>query len=103
MPISRRSSDPAARAEAAQGLALTAVRYLALDTDRLQRFMDLSGASPQSLRERLADAGFLAGVLDHLLGDEALLLDFAAWAGLPPESIAEARRFILPGAAEETG
>lgn len=103
MPILRRSSDPAARAEAAQGLALSAVQYLALDRDRLQRFMDLTGAGPDSLRERLADAGFLAGVLDHLLGDEALLLDFVGWAGLPPESVAEARRFILPGGVAEAG
>lgn len=103
MPISPRPPEPAARAAAAQAVALTAVRYLALDLDRLQRFLDLSGTTPDALRERLGETGFLAGVLDHLLSDEALLLDFAAWAELPPTAVAEARGSILGGRQEELG
>ena len=88
MPISRRTPGTA---EAAEALALSAVQFLAADDDRLQRFLALSGIAPDSLRARLAERAFLAGVLDYLLGDEILLLDFAAWAAVDPGDIGEAR------------
>jgi len=89
MPIS-----PAApgTAEAAEALALTAIQFLALEADRLWRFLDLTGTAPDALRARLAEPAFLAGVLDHLLADERLLLDFAAWAGIDPGAVAPARQ-----------
>lgn len=80
--------------EAAEALALTAVQFLASDPDRLQRFLDLTGMQPDRLPTQLADQGFLAGVLDHLLGDEALLTEFAGWAELEPTLIARARRAL---------
>jgi hypothetical protein len=80
--------------DAAESLSLDAVRFLASDPDRLQRFLDLTGIAPEMLRARLGDAAFLAGVLDYLLGDEALLIEFAEWAPAPPEAIAQARRAL---------
>lgn len=79
-------------AEATEALALAAVQFLALEDDRLQRFLDLTGLGPDDLRARLGEAVFLAGVLDHLLGDEPLLLDFASWADIAPKDVADARR-----------
>jgi hypothetical protein len=101
MPISPRSAGTAERLAAAEAVAIAAVHFLALEIERLQRFLDLSGTTPDALRERLAEPGFLAGVLDHLLGDERLLLDFAAWAELPPAEAAQARRTLLGGLGDD--
>lgn len=92
MPISRPTPGAEAGAAAAEALALAAVQFLALDADRLQRFLDLTGLAPDDLRARLGEPAFLAGVLDHLLGDEPLLLDFASWAEIAPKDVADARR-----------
>ncbi len=70
------------------------MQWLASDQDRLQRFMDLSGIAPDALRARLGEPAFLVGVLDHLLGDERLLMDFADWSAQPPTAIGAARRAI---------
>lgn len=80
--------------EAAEALALTAVRFLASEPDRLQRFLDLTGLRPDRLAAELTDQGFLAGVLDHLLGDEALLTVFAGWAELEPTLVGRARQAL---------
>jgi hypothetical protein len=86
-----------AAVETAEAIALRAVQFLAEEPDRLQRFLDLTGVPPDSLRARLAEPAFLAGILDHLLGDEALLLAFADWAQVAPAEIAAARRTLAGG------
>lgn len=103
MPIAPRSPGTAERIEAAEAVAISAVHFLALEIERLQRFLDLSGTAPDALRQRLAEVGFLAGVLDHFLADERLLVEFAAWAELPPERVAAARRDLSGGAGSEIG
>ena len=102
MPIASRPAGTGDRA-AAEGVAATAVHYLALEIERLQRFLDLTGTTPDALRERLAATAFLAGVLEHLLADERLLLDFAAWAELPPTAVAEARSALSGGRDDHDG
>ncbi len=87
-----------AAAETAEAIALRAVQFLAEEPDRLQRFLDLTGVPPDSLRARLAEPAFLAGILDHLLGDEPLLLAFADWAQVAPAEIGAARRTLAGGA-----
>jgi hypothetical protein len=72
-------------------LAVAALGFLAAEPDRLDRFLALSGLGPHNLRAAAADPGFLAAVLDYLLGDEPVLLAFAAERGLPPERVAAAR------------
>ena len=42
------------------------------------------------------DEGFLAGVMAHLVSEEALLLEFAAAAGRAPEEIAAADHVLNP-------
>jgi len=73
-------------------IALAALGYLAGEADRLSRFLSLSGLGPHNLRAAAADSGFLAAVLDYIMADERLLLDFAADAGLSPEAIVASRR-----------
>lgn len=84
----------------AETLALQALGYLAADEDRLCRFLAATGLTPQELRQRAGDPVFLAGVLDHLLTDDALIVAFAESAALPPEAVMAARR-RLPGLADE--
>lgn len=95
MPGARAGAQ--AGTEAAEALALAAIQFLALEADRLQRFIDLTGLGPDDLRARLAEPVFLAGVLDHLLGDEPLLLDFASWAAIDPGAVAEAKHRLVGG------
>jgi hypothetical protein len=82
--------------ESAQVLALRALQFLAGDPARLGRFLALTGVGPAALRAEAAKPAFLAGVLDHLLGDETLLHLFAAESGTDPRDAAAARR-RLPG------
>lgn len=97
MPISRATSEAV---EAAEALALSAVQFIAADDDRLQRFMNLCGVAPESLRSRLHEPAFLAGVLDYLLGDEPLLIAFAEWMDIDPGRIGAARRSFAAGDAD---
>jgi hypothetical protein len=84
--------------EEAEILAINALGFLAADSERLQRFMDLSGLDVAAIRAGATSPTFLGGILDHLLGDESLLLIFAEDQQVKPERIAELRR-KLPGAA----
>ncbi len=82
------------RREAAELLAVQALNFLAEDPARLARFLALSGLDPDSIRSAAAESGFLAGVLEHLGGDEALLVAFAATAGVKPAEVDQARRVL---------
>lgn len=86
-------------AEEAEVIALKALEFLASEPERLVRFLDLTGSSIDVIRSSAASPAFLGGVLDHLLGDQTLLLLFAAHEGLPPEDLQRLRRH-LPGAAD---
>ena len=82
--------------DAAQTVAILALSYLARDQDRLERFMGSTGLANDDLAQAAANPEMLGGVLDYLLSDETLLLDFTEDAGIAPEEPAQARR-ALPG------
>ena len=82
----------------AELLAIQALAFLAEDQGRLDRFLMASGIAPQKLRRAAAEPEFLAGILDYLGAEEALLLAFAEHAGIDPADVARARR-ALPGAS----
>jgi hypothetical protein len=86
--------------EAAEALAVQAFTFLADDSDRLGRFLALTGVGPERIRAAAAEPGFLAGVLDHVMADEALLLTFTEHAGIDPPVVARARA-VLGGPAWE--
>ncbi|WP_395666411.1 DUF3572 domain-containing protein [Methylocella sp.] len=91
-----RSAPRAAALERAETLAIEALGHIAGDETTLERFLSLSGLSPETLRAAAAEPGFLAGVLDFLAGDESLLLAFAANAGRDPAEITRARETLAP-------
>jgi hypothetical protein len=86
--------------DSAQALAVSALGFIASEPDRLNRFLSLTGLGPENLRTAAADAGFLGSVLDYVVGDEHLLVEFAADAGLKPEAVARAQA-VLRGPNED--
>jgi hypothetical protein len=85
----KRSPDPTA--EDAVALGLEGLAFLAEDGPRLGRFLALTGIGPERLRELADRPETLLAVFDHLLGDESLLLVFAASRSIAPESVGRAR------------
>ena len=90
-------ADKSAARENADEVAVAALSFLAADPERLSRFLSLSGLDVAHLRQAAALEGFLAGVMAHLAGDEALLLEFSAASGRAPEQIAAACQALNPG------
>src|ERR1700674_58275 len=80
--------------EAAETLAVQALSFLAADPEQLSRFLALSGIGPDSIRAAAAQPEFLAGVLAHLAQDDALLVAFAAEAGVKPGAVERARAVL---------
>jgi len=80
--------------EAAEMLAIQALSFLAEEPERLGAFLSVTGIGPEAIREAAREPGFLAGVLEHILADENLLLAFAEGAGIDPADIARARRAL---------
>ncbi|WP_238182943.1 DUF3572 domain-containing protein [Methylobacterium trifolii] len=66
------------------------------DEDRLFPFLNATGMTPESLRAGARDPGVLAGVLDHVMGDEPVLLACASALGVKPERIAAAWQRLTP-------
>jgi hypothetical protein len=77
--------------ESAEKLAISALGFLAQDPDRLGQFLSVTGIGPDMIRKAAADPSFLAGLLDHVAGDEALLLAVAAHAGVRPQDVERAQ------------
>lgn len=71
-------------------IAIQALTYIAGHPDHADRFMALTGIDVGDLRRVSAEPGFLLGVMDYLVGDEPLLLEFAAEAGIPPAAVVRA-------------
>jgi hypothetical protein len=85
--------------EAAEGLAIQALSFIAQDPDRLGRFLALTGIRPAEIRSVAAEPGFLTGVLEYLASDQALMTDFAKESGHQPSTI-DAARIALGGGWE---
>jgi hypothetical protein len=90
-PSPARRPDPAAQQQAAEQLAVAALGFIAGEPERLGRFLALTGIGPESIRDAAREPNFLLGVLDHVAGDETLLLAFAQHAEIEPEAVAAAR------------
>jgi len=77
-------------------IAVSCLNFIALDEDQLHRFIALSGISPHDIRSQAMEPGFLAGVLDFVMGHEPTLIAFAAQAGIKPEDVGRARHKLSP-------
>jgi hypothetical protein len=83
--------DTEMTAPEATSIGQDALIWLAGEPEALARFLSLSGLSPEMLRDRISDPDFLGFVLEFLLGDERMVLAFAAASGHRPEDPGRAR------------
>jgi Protein of unknown function (DUF3572) len=87
----------------AETLALQGLTFLASDPERMSRFFALTGLGPGELRSWAESPRLQVAVFDHLMGDESLLLVFAAEAGIAPGDAVAARQLLVALAAKEAG
>jgi hypothetical protein len=80
----------------AESLAVEALGFLSGSPERLVRFLEATGMRPDTLRAAAQSSGFLAGLMDYIAQDEALLLAFAEEAGVKPEGVMRARHLLSP-------
>jgi hypothetical protein len=78
----------------AETIAIQALGFLAEEPNRIGRFLSLTGMEPGTLMEGAETAAVQVALLDHLLGDESLLMVFSGHAGLNPDAVAEARALL---------
>ena len=83
--------------EAAEMLAIQALAFIAEEPERLNRFLEMTGIPLAEIRAAAGAPGFLAGILEHMLGDESLLIAFATSAGIDPAEVARARSALGKG------
>jgi hypothetical protein len=84
-------------AAAAADMALRALAFLASDAARVERFLALTGVDPGDVLRLVGESGFQLAVLDHIAGDEPLLLEFAQIEKMKPEAVGRARRALGGG------
>jgi hypothetical protein len=90
MPSKRQPIDR----ETAETIAVQGLAFLAEEPARIQRFFLATGLDPSEIRARAGTPELLSAVLEHLAGDESLLLVFAASREIAPASIGLALRAL---------
>lgn len=89
------------RREIAETLALGALTWLAGQPELWERYLAATGAAAEAVAARAADPELLAAVLDFLLTEDAMVLEFARASGMRPEEVLAARRALPGGEALE--
>lgn len=80
----------------AETIALKALAFIAADETHLTAFMAACGCSPEEIGDSVRDPAFLGGVLDFVLQDDEMILDFCRSADIAPTDLTRARH-ALPG------
>ena len=75
-------------------LAIQALAFIAEEPERMGAFLSVTGIAPEAIREAARESDFLAGVLEHMLADESLLMAYAGSTGIDPAAVAQARRAL---------
>lgn len=95
-----KSQKETTAAQDAEATAVAILGWLAGEPELLSRFLALTGVSPGEVRGAVADPGFLAGLVDFLMGHEPTLLAFSEATGVKPESVVQAHAILSgPGDA----
>ena len=68
-------------------LGLRALRFLAAAPDAFERFLTVSGTDAESLRQCASEPEWLAAVLDFLLANEGLLVQFCEGEGIDARTV----------------
>lgn len=75
-----------------EAVALTALGWALADDARAERFLALTGLTPETLRARLGEPTMLAAALRFLEGHEPDLIACADAIGIAPSQLPEVRR-----------
>jgi hypothetical protein len=78
----------------AETLALAALAATLTDERRAERFLTLTGLSPEGIRERVGEPSLLAACLAFLEAHEPDLLAVAEAVGVKPETLVAARAVL---------
>lgn len=78
----------------ASALALQALGWVLADDRRAQRFLDLTGLTPDGLREAIGDLSTHRAVFDFLAQHEPDLLGAAEALGIEPDRLVRAQRSL---------
>ena len=92
--VARRPAGHDPKVEEAEAIAIEALSFLATDSTRLLRFLDLTGLTPQTLRTAAGSPGFLSAVIEHVAADPSLVETYAANSGREAGDIARAREIL---------
>ncbi len=82
-------------------LAFKAVGFILEDDTLRDRFLALSGLSPDEIRASLQQPNFLASVLEFLISHEPDLIAFAEKSSEDPQTIVAVWRSLGGGAGQE--
>ncbi|WP_221937217.1 DUF3572 domain-containing protein [Novosphingobium aerophilum] len=88
MTILRESPSPS---QDPQALALNALGWVLGDPDRAERFLALTGLTPDELRASLGEPATMAAVLEFLCSHEPDLVAAAEALAVSPMALASAR------------
>src|SRR5262245_24861559 len=83
--------------EQAEGLAIQALAFIAGDSERLGRFLAVTGIGPAEIRAAAREPGFLIGVLDYVASDERLIAAFAGENNLDLADVDRGRLALAGG------
>ena len=75
----------------AEALALAALASILIDARRAERFLSLTGLSPDGIRLRVTDRSLLAACIGFLEGHEPDLVAVAREVGVKPEDLLRAK------------
>jgi len=87
-------TPPSPSRETAEILAIQALAFIAEGPERMALFLSTTGIESAAIRNAARELDFLVGVLEHMLGDENLLIAFADSAGIDPAAIARAHHAL---------
>lgn len=80
----------------AETLAIKCLEWMATRDDVLSGFLAMSGATASEIRDLAGDPAFLGFVIDHMMSQDAYMLDASAALLIQPGEIVAARA-ALPG------
>jgi hypothetical protein len=87
--------------DAAETVGLQGLVFLLSEPRHLERFLADTGITADELAANAQETHVLEAVLNQLMANEALLLAFAANAGLAPEEVARAHDHLSTGGGRQ--
>ena len=86
-PQDSRRPQPAETGETRAAVALQALAFILSDERRAQRFLDLTGLTPDTLRGAIGDASTHTAVIEFLSAHEPDLVAAAEALGTTPDAL----------------